>query len=253
MKRILLIFLTCQVSSFSHGQTISNSQAINKSGKQRALSQRIAKDYLMILAGIKTEEAAKDLDEYASVFNENLHDLTIYAKTKETKDLLTNISEIWRQLRLEVTEEPSSNAAIKVIEDANSLLTLANSLTEKIVTQSGLKSGTLVNMSGKQRMNIQRISVFYLANYLKLSKDYSSQMKETISNFESSLNNLLLATENTEEINTLLKLQQQEWAFFKKSIMNQNNMLPASVFSSSNLMVKEFDQITKMYEEVASK
>ena len=30
-------------------------------------------------------------------------------------------------------------------------------------------------------------------------------------------------------------------------------MLPTSVFSSSNLMVREFDNITKMYEEIASK
>ena len=253
MKKTLIIILCFLFTQLSFGQSLSASQAINKSGKQRAISQRIAKDYLMIVAGVKVEDATKDLDEYASIFNENIHDLTIYCKTKETKDILVTINEIWRQLRLEVSETPSADAALKVIEDANSLLVLSNALSEKIVSQSGLKSANLVNVSGKQRMYIQRASVFYLANYLKLSKDYTNQMKETITGFESGLTTLSTAPENTEDLNTLIKLQQQEWVFFKKSILNQSNMLPTSVFSSSNLMVREFDNITKMYEEIASK
>ena len=149
MKKIALLFLIYLIPLFASSQTLTSAQAINKSGRQIAISQRIAKDYLMILAGIKTEEATKDLEEYSSIFNENIQDLSIYCKTKGTQDLLTNISEIWRQLRLEITEAPSTNEAVKVIEDANTLLVLSNFLTEKIVAESNLKTGKLVNIDRK--------------------------------------------------------------------------------------------------------
>ena len=84
MKKIALLFLIYLIPLFASSQTLTSAQAINKSGRQRAISQRIAKDYLMILAGIKTEEATKDLEEYSSIFNENIYDLTLYVESRET-------------------------------------------------------------------------------------------------------------------------------------------------------------------------
>ncbi|MEP7095396.1 MAG: hypothetical protein ABI793_15145, partial [Flavobacterium sp.] len=74
---------------------------------------------------------------------------------------------------------------------------------------------------------------------------------ESIEGFESGINTLLATSENTVEIKELLKFQKSEWDFLKKSFDDLNNLKPASVFSSTALMAKDFNKITTLYETVA--
>jgi hypothetical protein len=91
------------------------------------------------------------------------------------------------------------------------------------------------------------LAKFWQVNYPSLNKD----MNEALLAYDTGLASLINSVENTEEINTLLKLQQTEWNFTKKSFdIDTEKLSPTSVFSSTNLMTKNFDRATVMYEKL---
>lgn len=64
---MFLMVSATPVSAYSD-QVINNAEAINKSGRQRMLSQRMIKSYLMIGAGIKVGMAQQQLDDSVALF-----------------------------------------------------------------------------------------------------------------------------------------------------------------------------------------
>ncbi|MEO8237873.1 MAG: type IV pili methyl-accepting chemotaxis transducer N-terminal domain-containing protein [Flavobacterium sp.] len=249
-KRVCLFIAFLLVSMTTSAQTITLRAAINKAGLQRALSQRMAKDYLLIGAGIRIEEAKADMDEVTSVFNENLHDLTLFAKAQDLKDALRMEESIWAKFRQIVTDTPDISQATTIIKNANDLLTISEIVVQKL--QVNNKGAKLTNECGRQRMYLQRIAMLYTAKYWEVPyTNLNKDLSDSIEGFESGINTLLATSENTVEIKELLKFQKSEWDFLKKSFDDLNNLKPASVFSSTALMAKDFNKITTLYETVA--
>jgi nitrate/nitrite-specific signal transduction histidine kinase len=247
----LLLFLILN-STIVEAQNLTTGAAINKAGRQRMLTQRMAKDYLSIGAGIKVEEAARELDEASSMFNESLRDLEIYSKNKETTDALNFVSMLWAKFRLSVLSTPDVETAGVVITDANNLMNACNVVTERIVASSGIKTAILPNISGKQRMYSQKIAMLYIANHWGVNyKTLSKELDDAINSFDDALTILVNTPENTDDINKILKFQQSEWKFLQKSFdLKEVHSLPATIFSSTNMILKDFDRATVLYEKV---
>jgi nitrate/nitrite-specific signal transduction histidine kinase len=253
MKKILPVLLFIFFSDVVNAQSISLGSAINKAGRQRALAQRMAKDYLLVGSGVRTEDALKDLDESASIFNENMHDLLIFAKTQDIKDALAVVADIWAKYRVEITSNPELDKANLIMSEANKLVNACNTVVEKIQNNNiNTKGVKLPNLCGRQRLLLQRIATLYVAKYWEVKYyDLSTELNKTIIEFDTNLNVLLAIPENTIEIATMLKFQQSEWAFLKKTFdPSITDLKPASIFSSTNLMVKDFNQLTSMYENL---
>ena len=237
-----------------NAQITSRGEAINKAGKQRLYAIKMAKNYMAIGAGIKVEDAAKELEETSATFNENYNDLMVYAKTKDLQDALALAGTLWTKFREKVNETPTIESATSVILEAYGLFTASNVVVDKMVTSGGGKIATLQNICGKQRALSQKLAMLYLAKswqvpYSSLGKD----MNEAFASFDTSLNVLVSAPENTPEINTILKLQQSEWNFTKKSFdVDAEKLMPTSVYSSANLMTRNFDRATALYEKMVN-
>ncbi len=252
MTKQILTVATILFAFVAQSQTISLGTAINKAGKQRMLVQRMAKDYMCIGAGVKVAEATADIDEVTSLFNENHRELTTFAKSKETKDALIIVNNLWANFRLKMASDPDIRNAESIISEANALTIACNQVVEKIQTLNATASGSLklTNMCGRQRLNLQKIAMLYMAKswgveYIYLDRD----LKEAISGFDSNLANLASTKENTPEINESLQFQKSEWEFLKKSFGSES-MKPGNIFSSTNLMTKEFDAITAKYDKL---
>jgi nitrate/nitrite-specific signal transduction histidine kinase len=255
MKKTVPTLLLIFIATIMNAQTISLGAAINKAGRQRALSQRMAKDYLLIGAGVRTEDALKDLDETASTFNENMHDLVVFAKTQDVKDALTVVADMWAKYRVDVTSNPELDKANLIMVQANKMVTACNTVVEKIqVANANAKGIKLPNTCGRQRLLLQRIATLYIAKYWEVKYyDLNGELDKAIAEFDANLNTLVAVPENTPEMITLLKFQQSEWAFLKKSFdPSLTDLKPGSIYSSTNLMVKDFNQLTTMYESLVS-
>lgn len=237
----------------TYSQNLSKGEVIGKAGIQRMLCIKMAKSYMSIGAGIKTRDSAKELDDASSLFNENFNDLTIYAKTTETKDALTFVGYLWTKFREKISSTPSVDQSPSVITDSYNLMQACNVVAEKFVVSTNSKTAILPNICGKQRMFAQKLGMLYMAKYWRIPyKNLDKDLCETIANYETGLETLVKAEENTEDINTILKLQKNEWAYLKKSFdpEEKTNLLPASIFNSTNLMTRNFDKATALYEKL---
>lgn len=250
----LLVATSLVVTTSFYAQIQSRAEAINKAGSQRMLVMKMAKNYMSLGAGVKTQEAAKELDEASALFNENYNDLVVFAKFKETKDALAFAGILWNKFRNDVNSTPLMDQANNIISQANNLVNASTIVVDKYVANTNSKTAILPNVCGKQRLYSQKLAMLYLAkywqvNYGGLNKDLS----ETLLNYENGLASLINSVENTEEINTILKLQQTEWSYTKKSFdINNEKMSPTSVYSSANLMTRNFDRATALYEKLVT-
>lgn len=70
MKQLITITLVA-LSFMSNAQFKNANEAINVAGRQRMLSQKIAKSFLMVTADISSEKYQEELDNSMALFEES--------------------------------------------------------------------------------------------------------------------------------------------------------------------------------------
>nr|WP_315196235.1 hypothetical protein [uncultured Flavobacterium sp.] len=251
MKKILPIALIFIMCSTAQSQTITLGQAINKADRQRSIAFRMAKDYLLIGSGIRAEDITEDLEGATTTFNENLHDLNIYAKSQDLKDALKLQESIWLKFRTDVFNQPESGKALDIMNAANALSNACNIVLQKIeATSSNTKAIKVFNTCGNQRSDLHRFAMLYTAKYWGTPyPDLNKELAQCQANIDNNIATLMTVPENTTEINNLLKFQLSEWMFLKKSLGDLSNLKPGTVYSSSKLMIKDILTLSGLYEK----
>lgn len=85
--------------SYAIAQVINLNEAINKSGRQRMLSQRMAKAYLQLGQGIEMEQSRKILESSLNSFEHQHAELKNFAPTQDNKQLLSEMEKNWQQYK----------------------------------------------------------------------------------------------------------------------------------------------------------
>ena len=250
LKKIILLLIFS--TSIGFAQITNIGEAINKAGRQRMLSQRMAKDYMMIGSGNKVEDATKELDDSSTLFNETHNELMLYCKTDGALEALGLVNALWKKYRQKILSTPDIDNAATIINDANNLTNACNLVVDKIVAESNSKKAILPNICGRQRMLSQRMALIYTAYAWQVgSKTLAKDLQNTMDEFQKGLTTLIESPENTDEINTILRLQTSEWDFLKSSFdLNNSRLSPTQIFSSTNLVLKNFDMATKLYAKL---
>ena len=140
-------------------------------------------------------------------------------------------------------QTPDVNSAKKIMNEANYLVNACNIVVDKIVLSSGSKTAVLPNIYGKQKPYLQKLALIYLVNKWQVqNKNIDKEIQDNMVAIENGLTALVNSPENTDVINAILKVQQSEWAFVKKSFENKKGTaMLGSIFSSINMMIKDFD------------
>lgn len=126
---------------------------------------------------------------------------------------------------------------------------LCSTVIEKIVDKNSSvnKIAKLTANCGRQHQNLQRILVLYTAKYWGVN--YPSNEKElndAVNNFDSTLGMLVVAP----EITTILNFHQSERAFLKNTSDTSNKELKPRSVCNTNLMFKDFNNLTPIYEKL---
>ena len=234
---------------------------INLAGKQRMLTQKMAKDILRYKNNLDAKEALKSLTGSVKLFDKTLEGL--YNGNKELNLVGTNLPKIRNQLdivksrwseakgligkaikskndkevvkelisKLDETKVQMNKAVVLYTKSLNrqKQFLAINSIINGFMHKKGSKKH-LINLAGKQRMLTQRISKLSIECALNLRADSCRKLNDFTALYEKTLNGFLngdkdLELDSSKKINEIMKIEQIKklWKPFKESVNKIEN------------------------------
>ncbi len=249
-KGLILLFI-CSLCVPAWAK-LSDAEAVNMSGLQRMLSQRIAKSYLMIGQQVSVQDARLQREKSVALFESNLSALKEYAPTPDISAGLTKVEGVWSGYKKRVLTQPSKAEALTVIRQSDEVLALSEKVVKMIQDYSKVSSARLVNISGRQRMLSQRIGKLYLTKSWGLNYDgLNNDLQVAISEYETTLQELSGSDLNTAEIKDGLAQVKRIWNFSKAgfALSSEDLFVPTAICNTTENLLKHMQTITKLYEQ----
>lgn len=234
-------------------QVVDLNDAINKAGRQRMLSQRVAKAYIALAEGVETPLAQQVLDKSLALFDRQLIELKAFASSAELKRTYTALEASWSEYKTSlIGTAPSRAGAATVIANAGKVLALAHQGTQQYESLLAKPIARLVNVAGRQRMLSQRMAKFYLALALPVDVTLAkAEITKARTEFTTALELLRNAPEATARIREELQLGEAQWLLFDnalKKVPAPGATKPLSdVFITSENLLVVMDRITGLY------
>jgi hypothetical protein len=241
----------------AQAQVLDLSDAINKAGRQRMLSQRMGKAWLALLQGIEPISARQVLDKSLSLFDRQLVELKGYAPTPDLLATYKALEAVWSDYKTAlVGKVPSKEQAAALLQLDGKVLALAQQGTVQFETALAKPVGKLVNLAGRQRMLTQRMAKFYLAAALPVDASVANaEIAKARTEFTTAMGQLRDAPQATLRIKDELMLGDAQWVFFELALQKLQEGTPrpkalADVFVASENLLSVMDRVTTLYAEL---
>ena len=257
-RQCLLAALALGLAPFqARPQVLDLNDAINKAGRQRMLSQRMAKCYMALGLEVQTADAERLMSASMALFDRQLVELKAFSPTPEIRDTYQRLESTWGDYKtMLVGAKASKVGARSVLQQAGLVLPMANQGTLQLEAVSGKPMGRLVNISGRQRMLSQRMAAFYLsASWGVQTTAAAAEIDKARGEFVTALKLLKDAPEATPAIRRELEMADQQWAFFDGALRTLQQGTPSvravtDVFTSSERILQVMDAVTGLYAKV---
>lgn len=251
-KTFFILSIISMFCMTAQAEIISLSSAINKSGRQRMLSQRILKAYSMIGINVNTLVAQDQLDKAIVLFDEQLAELMDYAPNQIIKKELEKVQTLWVPYKKSVAQPVSKDRALELLYASKELLNTSHNVVLMLTDLSKDNAGHLVNISGRQRMLSQRMSMLFMYQTWGFNNSLvRSQMSQDKNEFKGALAELTQAKENTTELKKQLKKAKSEWKLLKHGLDgNEKKPIPFIVNLTGDKLLKRMNEITGLYAEL---
>ncbi len=243
----ILITLVVNVSTYASIDSMSD--AVNKAGQQRMITQRMLKDYALIGMNNIYGDPKKDLPEMVKLFDSNLNELKGFIKDKSSLESLNELSTLWNPIKKTLQEAPSKDKVVKLQGDLEILLNAANKSTGLITKSSGEASSEIVNMAGKQRMLSQRMASLYMLKVWDISDlKFEEKLTKAMGEFSKAHEILSNSKLNSDKINTLLEKTGMAFMFFEMTQeSNSKRYVPSLINKSATKILTNMNTVTELY------
>jgi len=268
MKKLLPLTAFFVLLSSIVFANVSHNQLVNIAGKQRMLSQKIAKVYLLSAYGANMSSLKSELSISKIIFERNLETLTSNANSmfsKEVKSAIFKERNKWIAFKTVIEQPVSESKSARVLELSQQLLKLCHDVVVKIKAENinDAEFGTNANLintidkAGKQRMLAQRLCLFFISKKIDLKNDEKNYKNQNILNnifteLDESLISLLNSELNSIEVeeaigNTMLTFENLRGS--KATFLNGSASLNL-VYSTTNKLTKNYDKLTAKYAQL---
>jgi hypothetical protein len=226
---------------------------IDVAGKQRMLSQRIAKDYLYAGNSVAVSKASVQLKASLEEISK-IHRLLVDSiNDPEIRNLLSFVELSMEDFKATVNEPYNLDNAQLIIDLSESMLEGSQYVVDSLKEKVKVKESAIVGRSGKQRMLAQRIAKYYIAYQAGIKdKNTVDQMKAAVAAFSDAHKALMANPSNTPEINRQLNRIDRLWKIVYKFYLNiEKGGLPLIVFNTTDDITAKMNKITAMYVAVS--
>ncbi len=225
----------------------SSEDAINIAGKQRMLSYRILKDYLMISMESEYKNPIEDMKKCIQNFDEARKALAAYNKDATLQSLLQTVEKKFFSVKEMITqpfEKSKGDVYLNVITEMKEVSHQIVLRLQEIYKQ---ESSVIVNKAGRLRAISQRINALYLLKTLEASSSsINKNMQDAMKIFRESLDYLQHAALPDATMQKKLKKIDKIYVFFQ--IMNESdNYVPIIIGKKSSRMLKTADELVNLY------
>jgi len=198
---------------------MDNATAVNLAGRQRMLSQRSVKAYLMLGQGIANGDPRKLLQESITQFDVQLSTLKTYQPTPAVRNALTALEDAWLKCKPMLTGVADRTTAAALYDANEELQKAAHSATVAYETASLVPLDHLVGIAGRQRMLSQRMAKFYFYRTWDLY-DAAADMELHLSSahFSAVLNALDNSPLVSAEIRAGVARVRREWEPYRQAL-----------------------------------
>ena len=247
-KNVLMTFLlTLSVSASA--KITSMSDAVNKAGKQRMITQRLLKDYALIGMNNTYGNPKEDLKEMITLFDTSLNELTTYVKDVDAQKSLNKVKTLWEPVKKKLQATPNKKEVVSLEKEIDALLQAADESTQHIAKAAHNQSADIVNISGRQRMLSQRMASLYMLKVWEVNDtDADSKLLQAMKEYESAQTQLQQSDLNTPETKKLLEDAAKSYRFFQ--VMGKSNskkFIPSLINRSANKILKAMHEATTLY------
>jgi nitrate/nitrite-specific signal transduction histidine kinase len=252
MKRRHLLALAGATSLGVQAQVLDLNDAINKAGRQRMLSQRMAKAWLALVHKTQSAAAQQILDRSMALFDRQLVELKAYAPNADLRKTYADLEVAWSEYKgALVGSHPSRDGAGGLLDTDARVLALAHQGTVQYEAVTSKPVGKLVNVAGRQRMLSQRMAKYFYAAALHVEPTQAqAEIGKARSEFLSAMELLRNAPEATTGIKDQLALADNQWLFFDLALKEIHSASPkalSDMFVTSENLLAVMDRITGLY------
>lgn len=227
--------------------------AVNMAGRQRMLSQRMTKAWLMLGRGVLPGRARSILQQSARLFDHQMTALATLAINDELKAAQSEVLEIWQPHREVLESEPDTARARDLFESSEALLASAQQLTLAHERAAATPHGRLVNLVGRERMLSQRMAMLFLFHQWGIRAATSrAGITRACTEFDAALAELL-ADAPSSEIRLQLETVSRHWGLLQAALAvpddGASRRRAAVVSSTSENLLRQVEAAVSLYEK----
>ncbi|MDQ3059644.1 MAG: type IV pili methyl-accepting chemotaxis transducer N-terminal domain-containing protein [Pseudomonadota bacterium] len=230
-------------------QPLALSTAINRAGRLRALSQRIAKAYAQLTLDVLPDRSQEVLTTAQNLVKTSLIELGRAGFSAEVASLLSACTADAERLLALLAGKPVAARLGDVNKAADQMLGSADRLTGGLEGR-GKSSAKIINIAGRQRMLSQRMAKSYML--MEAGQEPSllaKQLDVARSEFVLAMDALEAAPVSTPAIKQNLVLARTQWMFYQSALDGKDKTVARrDVATTSERILEVMDSLTGLYD-----
>lgn len=225
------------------------SEAVNRAGQLRMLSQRIVKCYAQAASGFDATAARQALADSVVRVQSNLRILRKAISADGYGELVDRVSASWEPMLALCTAEPKLAGVAALDARGDAMLASAESLTEFLGSSGLVANLNIINVSGRQRMLGQRMAKLCFLLAIEPDAAQLTELRGLMAAFEAAMSVLARVPLTSPQIRASLEPASAEWGRLRSALesISEAGAL-REVADSSERLLGYTERLTDEYE-----